>query len=65
MAKEYSPISTQDSQGTYHEESQVIYSKYYNNDSLEIDFKRVIPETKKNSINLLQQIKLPKEIILF
>ena len=46
MAKGYSPISTQDSDGTYHEESQVMNSEYNNYESLKIDFKKVIPETK-------------------
>lgn len=47
MAKGYSPISSQDSDGTYREDSQLTNNHYHdNNDPSRIDFKKVIPETK-------------------
>lgn len=46
MAKGYSPISSQDSDGTYQDDSQIINNQYHGNESSKIDFKKVIPETK-------------------
>lgn len=46
MTKGYSPISTQDSDDTYQDDSQIINNQYHSNEFSKIDFKKVIPETK-------------------